>query len=574
MMSSVPSSWILQLFLQLALLLSILTIISVALGEYMARVFEGKKNILSFFIGPIERGCYRLFGIDPSSEMDWKEYVINLLIFNAIGVVFLFLLQITQQWLPLNPQNLGAMRWDTALNSAISLITNTNWQSYDNETTTSYLTRLLGVNLQNFLSAASGIAVAIALIQGFRRKTSFLLGNFWVNLTRAILYVLLPLAVIMSLLLVSQGVVQNFSPTITAFTLQGEKQSISQGPAASNVAIKHLGSNGGGVFNANSAHPYENPTPLSDYVEILGLMIIAAAFPFAFGAMLNHRRQGAAIFTVMLLLYITVVGIAIWAELHGNPLLEKLGVHHGANMEGKEVRFGLLGSTVFAISSTTTSTGAVNAMLDSFMPLSSLILIFNMVIGEVIFGGVGTGFIVIIFYAILTMFLIGLMIGRSSELYGKKLEPYEMVMAIIGLIVPAMLQLVFGAITCLHYDVLHSSLANHNHGAHGLTEILYAFASTMGNNGSVLRGVGSNTLFYNLMTAVAMLLGRFLVLIPAMAIAGSLAQKKLIPVSSRFPTASPLFVLVLAGMIIVLGSLTFLPVFVLGPILEHLTIFS
>lgn len=558
-------------FFQLLVFLGTLIIIAVPLGEYMAQVFEGKKNALSFCLAPLERGLYKLFGIDPMHDMDWKTFALNLLIFNFIGCAFLFLLQETQQWLPWNPQKLGAVRWDTAINASISFMTNTNWQSYASENTMSYLTRIVGMSVQNFLSAASGMAVAVALIHGFTRKTAFYVGNFWIILTRSIIYILLPLAIIMSLLLVSQGTVQNFQPPITAHTLQGEQQVIAQGPAATTVAIKHLGTNGGGFFSANSAHPYENPTPLTDYIEIMGLLIIAAAFPFAFGAMLNNRLQGVAIFMVMFLLYLLALSVVIWAEFHGNPLLEKIGIHHGFNMEGKEIRFGQLGAAVFSASTTATSTGATNAALDSFMPLSSLVLIFNMVVGEVIFGGVGVGLIGMLFYAILAMFLIGLMIGRSSEIFGKKLDPYEMIMAVVALLLPATLQLIFGAITCLNGSAL-TSLGNP--ATHGLTEILYTYASTMGNNGSAFAGLNTNTHFFNLTTALAMFAGRFLLLLPALAIAGSLAQKKSIPLTSRFPTASPLFVVILMLIVLLIGALTFLPVFVLGPILEHFSILS
>lgn len=558
------SSWILEVLI----FLGILTVIAVALGEYMAQVFEGKRNVLSFLMAPIERGLYKLCGVDPNAEMSWKTFAWNLFIFNIIGFVALYLLQEAQQWLPLNPQKFGAVRWDTALNAAVSFMTNTNWQSYSSEITMSYLTRIAGMGLQNFLSAASGIAAAVALIHGFSRKTAFQIGNFWVLLTRSVLYILLPLAIIMSLLLVAQGTVQNFNPPVVAHTVQGEQQTIAQGPAAAVIAIKHLGTNGGGFFKANSAHPYENPTPMTDYIEILGMLLIAAAFPFAFGAMLNNRKQGVAVYATMMLLFLLGLGVALWAEFHGNPLLEKIGITHGMNMEGKEIRFGTLSSIVFAISTTATSTGAVNALHDSFMPLSGLVLIFNMAIGEVIFGGVGSGLIGMLLYAVLTMFLIGLMIGRSSELFGKKLDPFEMTMAVIALFLPAITQLLLGAATCLNSGAL-ASLGNPS--SHGLSEILYAYASGIGNNGSAFGGLNSNTPFFNLTIALAMFLGRFLLLIPALAIAGSLAQKKSIPLSSRFPTASPLFVIILAFMIIIIGALTFLPVFVIGPILEHLS---
>lgn len=560
-------SWILQL----GVFLVILTGLAVVLGEYMARVFEGKRNVLSPIFAPVEKVFYKFCGINPEVEMDWRGYTKSFLIFNLIGLIFLFLLLELQQFLPFNPNKFGAMRWDTALNTAVSYVTNTNWQSFLSESSISYLTNIAGFTLQNFLSAASGIAVAVAFIRGFARKSTYQLGNFWVILTRAFLYILLPLAIILSLLLVSQGVVQNFHPAVEAHTLEGKTQMIAQGPAASQIAIKHLGTNGGGFFNTNSAHPYENPTPLTDYLEILGLLIIAAAFPFTFGAMIGNRKQGWTIFSVMMILYLLALSVAIWSEFHGNPLLEKIGIHQGLNMEGKEVRFGNLSPVVFAVSTTATSTGAVNVMHDSLMPLTGLIALFDMAIGEVIFGGVGSGFIGFMLYAILTMFLIGLMIGRSPEIFGKKLEPYEMIMTIIALLFPAVLQLILSA-TAISFPETIASISNP--GPHGLTQILYAFASGAGNNGSAFAGLHENTVFYNLTITLAMLCGKVFTLIPALAIAGSLVGKKINPEVARFPTTSVLFVVVLIVIIIIIGSLTFLPVWVLGPLLEHLSIFK
>jgi potassium-transporting ATPase potassium-binding subunit len=558
-------SWIFQVTLFLVILL----LFAIVLGEYMAKVFAGKPTLLSPIILPIENGFYKIFGVNPQEDMDWKTFAINLLLFNLIGLVALFALQELQQFLPLNPQKLPAVKWHTAINTAISYVTNTNWQSYKSENTMSYLTQMLGMNLQNFLSAATGIAVGIAFIQGFIRKSVNAIGNFWVYLTRAILYILLPLAIVFSLIFVSQGVVQNFNEYAHVKTLEGTTQVIAQGPAASQIAIKHLGTNGGGFFAANSAHPYENPTPLTDYLEIYALLIIAAAFPFAFGALVNNRRQGYAIFLAMFLLYFFGLGVALWAECHGNPLLSKLGITHGVNLEGKEVRLGTLASVVFAHASTATSTGAVNALHDSFMPLSGLVLIFNMAIGEVVFGGVGVGFIGMLLYAILSMFLIGLMVGRSPEIYGKKLEPREMILTVIALFVPAISQLIFDALAISS----HVGVANLGNPAfHGLSEVLYAFASGMGNNGSAFAGLNANIPFYNLALAAAMLMGRVLILLPALAIAGSLVTKKINPPSARFPTASPIFVMVLVGVVIMLGALTFFPVLVLGPFLEHLFI--
>ncbi|HAR63662.1 MAG TPA: potassium-transporting ATPase subunit KdpA [Candidatus Margulisbacteria bacterium] len=557
------------MLVQLGVFLSILTFVAYFLGEYMAKVFSGQRTWMSFILRPIENLCYRLFGVDENEEMNWKTYVVSFVVFNVIGIVVLFLLQLLQHLLPLNPQKLGSIRWDSALNTAVSFVTNTNWQSYVPESTMSYLTQMLGLAVQNFLSAAVGIAAVMAFIRGFIRKTTTDIGNFWVDTTRAVLYVLLPFAFVFSLVLVSQGVIQNFSPYVAAHTLEGNQQIIAQGPVASQLAIKMLGTNGGGFFNANSSHPYENPTPMTDYLEILGLLVITVALPFAFGALLGKRKQGWAIFAVMMTLYLAGLSIALWSEFHGNPLLTNLGVEHGLNMEGKEVRFGPLASVVFAHSTTVTSCGAVNTMHDSFMPITGLILLFNMFIGEVVFGGVGVGLIGILHYAILAMFLVGLMIGRTPEIFGKKLEPYEMVMAVIALIVPSIVQLGFAAIAVSTTFGL-SSL--NNAGPHGLSEILYAFGSAAGNNGSAFAGLNANTVFYNLVLAFTILVGRFGTIIPALAIAGSLVKKKNVPEVAQFPTASPLFVFILIGVIIIVGALTFFPVLVLGPFLEHLFI--
>lgn len=554
---------------QISLFLFIVTILAIVLGEYMAKVFVGERTLLSPILVPIENFFYKLFGINPEEEMNWQRFAWNVVIFGCIGILVLFLLQKIQYFLPLNPQKFRTVKWDTALNTAISFVTNTNWQAYKPESTLSYLTQMLGMSLQNFLSAATGMAVTVAVIQAFIRKNSETIGNFWVYLTRSILYILLPLAIILSLILISQGTIQNFNPYTHVVTLEGKEQVIAQGPAASQIAIKHLGTNGGGFFTANSAHPYENPTPLSDYLEVLSLIIIAAAFPFAFGALLNNRKQGWAIFIAMLLLFAIGVGVSSWAELHGNPAIEKMGVIHGNNMEGKEMRIGTLSSVVFADATTATATGAVNSAHDSFMPLATIVQIFNMAIGEVIFGGVGSGMIGILLYAILSMFLVGLMIGHSPELYGKKLEPTEMIMTCIALISPCVLQLILSAIAAGSNSVI-TNLGNP--GSHGLTEIIYTFASATGNNGSALSGVNTNVPFFNIATGIAMLIGRYITLLPAIVIAGSLAKKKIIPPVSRFPTASPIFILTLIGTIILLGALTFFPVLVLGPILEQLQI--
>jgi potassium-transporting ATPase potassium-binding subunit len=557
------------ILVQLALFLTVLTLTALLLGEYMAKVFKGEKTLLSFVLRPIEKLLYKLFGVDETKEMDWKAYSFSLIIFNILGIIALLALQEVQHLLPFNPQGFGAVRWDTAINTAVSFVTNTNWQAYSGEGTMSYLTQMLGLTVQNFLSAAVGIAVAIAVIRAFMHKEIKTIGNFWVDLTRAIIYILLPLSILYSLVFVSQGVIQNLNPYVKAQTIQGQEQEqvIAQGPVASQEAIKILGTNGGGFFNANSAHPYENPTPMTDYMQILGLLIIAAALPFTFGILLNNRKQGWAIFMAMAILYLLGLGVALWSEFHGNPILSKFGIQHGLNMEGKEVRFGVLSSVLFGHSSTVTSCGAVNSMHDSMMPITGLVFMFNMMVGEVIFGGVGSGLVGMILYAILTMFLVGLMIGRTPEIFGKKLEPFEMIMAVIALVLPSVIQLTFGAIAASNSFGL-SSL--NNAGPHGLSEIIYAFASGAGNNGSAFAGLNANTPFYNLTIAFAMLVGRFATLLPSLAIAGSLIQKRFVPAEAKFPTASPLFVAMLVCVVIIVGALTFFPVMVLGPILEKL----
>lgn len=555
------------ILVQLALFLTILTFVALLLGEYMAKVFKGEKTLLSFILKPIEKFLYKLFGVDETTEMDWKAYSFSLIIFNVLGIIAVFTLQELQHVLPFNPQHLPPVRWDTAINTAVSFVTNTNWQAYAGEGTLSYLTQMLGLTVQNFVSAACGIAVVVALLRAFTNKEIKTIGNFWVDLTRAIVYILLPLSILYSLVFVSQGVIQNLNPYVKVNTIQGAEQVIAQGPVATQEAIKVLGTNGGGFFNANSAHPYENPNPLTDYMQILGLLIISAAFPFTFGILLNKRKQGWAIFMAMAILYLLGLGVALWSEFHGNPILSKFGIQHGLNMEGKEVRFGILSSVLFGHSTTVTSCGAVNAMHDSMMPLTGLVFMFNMMVGEVIFGGVGSGLVGMILYAILTMFLVGLMIGRTPEIFGKKLEPYEMVMAVIALILPSVIQLIFGAIAATHGFGL-SSL--NNAGPHGLSEIIYAFASGAGNNGSTFAGLNANTPFYNLSIAFAMLIGRFGTLIPSLAIAGSLIQKRFVPDEAKFPTASPIFVVMLVSVVIIVGALTFFPVMVLGPILEKL----
>jgi K+-transporting ATPase ATPase A chain len=550
------------------LFLGVLTLCAILLGRFIAKVFSNKRTFLTPVLVPVERILYRLLGVDEKEEMSWKTYALSLIIFNVIGIVFLFVLQLIQGLLPLNPQRFGAVRWDTALNTAVSFTTNTNWQAYGGEQTMSNLTQMVGLTVQNFFSAAVGLAAAIAFIRGFVRKTADTIGNFWVDLTKSILYILLPLAIIWALVLASQGVVQTLRPYLHAQTLEGQEQVIAVGPAASQIAIKQLGTNGGGFFNANSSHPFESPTPLTDFMEVLGLLLIPVSLPFALGAMLNKRRQGWAIYAAMMALFLLGLAVTLGAELQGSPLLEKIGVLHGANMEGKEVRFGVLHSVLFAQSTTAAACGAVNSMHDSLMPLSGLVLIFNIAVGEVIFGGIGVGLIGMLIYAILTMFLAGLMIGRTPEFIGKKLEPYEMIMSVIAILSSAITMLVLASIAISTRAGL-SSL--NNAGPHGLSEIIYAYASTSNNNGSAFAGLNANTLFYNLTTSLAMLAGRFTTIIPALAIAGALVKKQIVPASTgTFPTTSMLFVVMLVSVVIIVGALTFFPAFTLGPLLEHL----
>jgi potassium-transporting ATPase potassium-binding subunit len=541
------------------------------LGRYMAAVFEGRRNVLTSLIRPLEGGFYRLCGIDEKEEMSWRTYSLAFLFLNAIGLVVLLALQLLQGRLPMNPQHLGAVRWDTAVNTAISFVTNTNWQAYGGETTMSYLTQMLGMTVQNFISAGIGIAVLLPLIRGFVYRMRGAVGNFWVDMTRSVLYVMLPLCVVLALVLVSQGVVQSFQPSVKVRTLEGPEQVIAVGPAASQIAVKQVGSNGGGFFNANSSHPFENPTPVSNFFEMLAILLIPAALPFTFGEMIRNRRQGRAIFGAMALLFLIGLTVTLSAEWQSNPLLTKAGVAYGTNLEGKEMRFGIAASALWGQSTTVTSNGSVNSMHDSMMPFTGLVYMFNVAVGEVIFGGVGVGLIGMLMYAVLALFLAGLMIGRTPEFLGKKLEAREMIMAVIVVVAPAISSLVFAAVASATKVGL-SSL--NNAGPHGLSEILYAFFSAAGNNGSAFAGLNANTVFYNLTTGFVMLVGRFATILPALAIAGSLAQKKAIPPSSAtFPTESLLFTGMLVGVVIIVGALTFFPALVLGPVLDHLLLF-
>jgi potassium-transporting ATPase potassium-binding subunit len=553
--------------LLIMLFLLILTITAIPIGKYMSKVLTGKKTFMTPVIRPLEKFIYRICFIDEDQEMTWKRYAYALLIFNIIGITFLFVLQLVQNFLPLNPAQMSGVRWDTAINTAISFATNTNWQSYAGESTMSYLTQMLGMTVQNFLSASVGIAALLALIRGFTRQNSATIGNFWVDITRTALYILLPLAVVFALILASQGVVQTVGPYVTAHTLEGVNQTIALGPVASQEAIKMLGSNGGGFFNANSAHPFENPNGLTNILETFAILLIPISIVFAFGYIIRNFRQGLAIFAAMMILLVGGLGVAYYAESQSNPIIQKLGVT-GGNMEGKELTFGVAESVLWGATTTDVSNGGVNSMHDSTMPLTGLVYMFNLGIGEVIFGGLGVGLIGMLFYVILTMFIAGLMIGRTPEFLGKKLGPYEMVMATLALIVPAGLILVFAGIAIS----LPQGLAGlNNPSAHGLSEILYAYASAFANNGSAFAGLSANTLFYNLTLGLAMFIGRFIVIIPALAIAGSLAAKGRVPTdASSFPSTNALFVIMLVSVVVIVGALTFFPVFALGPILEHL----
>ncbi len=552
--------------------LAVLMLLAPLLGRYMARVFAGGRTFMSVIVRPVESWIYRLCRIDEAEEMSWKQYALAFLLFNGVGLLALFLLQILQGRLPLNPMGFGAVRWDTALNTAISFVTNTNWQAYGGETTMSYLTQMAGLTVQNFLSAAAGMAVVLPLMHAFTARLKNTIGNFWVDMTRSVLYVLLPLSIILAVFLVSQGVVQTFDPYVKAQTIEGGEQVIAVGPAASQIAIKQVGSNGGGFFNANSAHPLENPTPLSNFLEMLAILLVPAALPFTFGIMVKNQQQGWAIFAAMMILFLVGLGAVFWAEWQGNPILAQLHLSGGTAMEGKEVRFGIGPSVLWGQATTAVSNGSVNAMHDSMMPLAGLVFMFNMAVGEVIFGGVGVGLIGMLMYAILAIFLAGLMIGRTPEFLGKKLEAREMVMAVIVVIAPAMASLIGAGIAAATPSGL-SSL--NNAGPHGLSEILYAFFSAAGNNGSAFAGLNANTVFYNLVTGFVILVGRFLPILPALAIAGSLSMKKSVPSSSAtFPTASPLFTVLLIGVVLVVGALTFFPALILGPFLEHLLLSS
>lgn len=595
--------------LQLVVFLLTISIFVKPLGWYIARVYENKPCGLNRAFNPIERLIYKICSIDPKQEMGWKRYLTAMLIFNFFGILAVYCIQRLQHYLPLNPQAFPNIGPDLSFNTAASFITNTNWQAYSGEATMSYLSQMMGLTVQNFLSAATGMALLIALIRGLARHESNNLGNFWVDIVRGTLYILLPLSFVLAIALSSQGVIQNFKPyqhvsllepisytqakldtlgqpiknvngVSETETILSTEQIIPMGPVASQIAIKQLGSNGGGFFNTNSAHPFENPSPLSNFLEMLAIMLIPAALCYTFGYMIRDKRQGWAIFSAMMILFIPMICLTLTSEQHGNPLLTSMGVDQtavyninpGGNMEGKETRLGITSSAIWAAATTATSNGSVNSMLDSFIPLGSLTPIWLMHLGEVVFGGVGSGLYGMLILVILTVFVSGLMVGRTPEYLGKKIEPYEMKMASIAVLIMPLIVLVLTAIGVVTTMGKSAAL---NPGAHGFSEILYAFTSMGNNNGSAFAGLSANTPFYNIAGGLEMLLLRFWISIPILAVAGSLARKKIIPNSlGTLPTHTPLFIMLLICITIVLGALTFFPALALGPIVEQIMLWG
>jgi len=549
--------------------LATLIILALPLGKYMASVFRGEKLWIDVLFRPVEKTVYRMTGVDETKEMTWKEYALNLVIFNLFGIAAVYLIQVLQQWLPYNPENLpNVAPWHLAFNTAVSFVTNTNWQAYGGENTMSYFTQMTALTVQNFFSAAVGITVAVAFIRGLTRKTTEHIGNFWVDLVRSIVWVLLPLSIVFTVILVQQGVLQNLSPYVTIDTLEGAKQTLAMGPVASQEAIKILGTNGGGFFNANSAHPFENPTPVSNFLQILSIFLIPTALVFVFGHFARDKRQGYAVLGAMLLLFVGMLAITYASESYGNPIVGNLGVNGSTAMEGKEVRFGIGGSALFATVTTAASCGAVNAMHDSLTPLGGLVPMLQMVLGEVVVGGVGAGFYGMMMHVLLAVFIVGLMVGRTPEYLGKKIEAWEMKMVTLAILIPSV-TILLGSAAAAITEAGAAGIANP--GPHGLSEILYAFSSGAANNGSAFGGLTVNTPFYNLMLASAMLLGRFGVILPVLAIAGSMARKKKSPPGpGTFSTTGILFITLLSGVVLIVGALTFLPALSLGPIVEQL----
>jgi K+-transporting ATPase ATPase A chain len=556
-------------WIQILLFCALVVALVKPLGFYMTRVFNGERTLLSPVVRPVERLFYAAAGVDERREQHWLTYAVAMLAVNLAGFALLYALQRLQGMLPFNPASMGAVAPDLAFNTAISFVTNTNWQNYGGETTMSYLTQMAGLSVQNFLSAATGIVLALALIRGFARSSAVTLGNFWVDLTRVTLYVLLPISMVFTLFLVWQGVPQTLGPYVEATTLEGARQTIAVGPAASQIAIKMLGTNGGGFFNANAAHPFENPTALSNLIQVVSIFAIGAALTNVFGRMVGDERQGWAILGAMGVLFIAGVVACYWAEASGNPLIHALGIE-GGNMEGKEVRFGIALSSLFAVVTTAASCGAINALHDSFTALGGMIPLINMQLGEIIVGGVGAGFYGILLFVIIALFVAGLMVGRTPEYLGKKIEAKEVKMTMLAVLCLPLFMLGFTAVA----TVLPSAVASiANQGPHGFSEILYAYTSAAANNGSAFGGLTGNTFWYNLTLAVGMFFGRFFVIVPAMAIAGSMAAKRTVPASAgTFPTHGGLFVGLLVGVILIVGGLTFFPALAVGPIVEHLAL--
>jgi len=576
--------------LQVLLFFGLLLGLTPLLGTFLARVFEGRPPLPVRWLRPLETWVYRLGGVRPDEEMTWKRYFWAVVLFNVVGLLSIWGLQMVQAWLPLNPQKFGNVPWALALNTAISFVTNTNWQAYAGESTLSYLTQMTGLAVHNFLSAATGIAILVAFARGLRRASSQTLGSFWVDLTRTTLYVLLPLSIVVAVALISQGVVQNFKPYTTAHLIETyttqvpktdekgqpvmtnvavlvdnkvETQDIPLGPAASQIAIKQLGTNGGGFFGQNSAHPFENPTPLTNFIEMFGLLILSAALVYAFGLLVGDRRHAWCLFGVMLVLLVASFSVAWWAESQPNPVFGRIG----PLLEGKEVRFGVMNSTLFAAATTGTSCGAVNAMHDSFMPLAGLAPLWNLMLGCIAFGGVGAGLYGVMMHVLLTVFIAGLMVGRTPEYLGKKIQAWEATWVVVAILIPNTLILLGSAVAC---SVATGLASLNNGGPHGLSEIFYAYASCANNNGSAFAGLNANTYFYNLTLGAAMFLGRFGVIFAVLAIAGHLAAKKTVPLSpGTFPTNGLTFACVLLGVIVIIGALTFFPALCLGPIVEH-----
>ncbi len=599
-----------SIFFQLGLFLVVLFILAIPLGSYIAGVMSDGECQAKRWFGPVERFIYRISGVDQQAEMGWKTYAYAVILFSFLGCLVVYALQRLQGFLPLNPQAMAAISPDSSFNTAVSFVTNTNWQGYTGEAAMSYLTQMLALTVQNFVSAATGVAVLVALIRGFTRHNAQTVGNFWVDLTRSTFYILIPLSLIVAVLLMGQGVIQNFDSYRTVYlteeltytqpkvdaagapvldkagqpvteTLTTKEQTLPMGPVASQEAIKMLGVNGGGFFNANSAHPYENPTPLSNFIEILSIFLLPAALCFTFGKMVGDKRQGYAVIAAMTLMFVVMAYLANAAELQGNPVLNGMGIDQspqmsmantaqaGANMEGKETRFGITASSIFATVTTAASCGAVNSMHDSFTALGGMVPLWMMQLGEVVFGGVGSGLYGMLIFAILAVFIAGLMIGRTPEYLGKKIEAFDMKMVSISILVGPKLVLIGTAAAELLAEGKAGIL---NPGAHGFTEILYAFSSAVNNNGSAFAGLSANTPFYNIMLAIAMWFGRFLVIVPVLAIAGSLARKKrLATTSGSLPTHGPLFVVLLIGCVVIVGALTYIPALALGPVIEHLS---